>query len=71
MKIAGTVIPAIATTPANIFDLVALEKYTVQAILSKTIEEFRFASVNLAISTFALSGPFSCMTKSGQTSKLR
>jgi hypothetical protein len=45
--------------------LVALEKYTVQAILSKTIEEFRFASVNLAISTFALSEPFSSMMKGG------
>jgi ubiquitin-activating enzyme E1 len=59
-KIAGNIIPAIATTTAMICGFVALEMYKVHAIVPKKIEEFRFAIINLAINTYALSEPIPC-----------
>jgi hypothetical protein len=44
-------------------NLVAFEMHKVHAIVQRTIGEFRFASVNLAMNTFALSEPLSCVTK--------
>jgi ubiquitin-activating enzyme E1 len=61
-KIAGNIIPAIATTTAAICGFVALEMYKVHAIVPKTIRDFRFAIINLAINMYALSEPRACQT---------
>ncbi|KAH0792190.1 Ubiquitin-like modifier-activating enzyme 1 [Histomonas meleagridis] len=59
-RIAGKIIPAIATTTAMICGLVALEMYKVHSLDKKPIEEFRFGSINLAIDMFSLSEPIKC-----------
>lgn len=59
-RIAGKIIPAIATTTAMICGFVALEMYKVHSIDKKPIEQFRFGSINLAISMFSLSEPIKC-----------
>jgi ubiquitin-activating enzyme E1 len=56
-KIAGQIIPAIATTTAMICGLVALEMYKVHAIVPKPIGAFRFGVINLAVNEYALSEP--------------
>jgi ubiquitin-activating enzyme E1 len=59
-KIAGNIIPAIATTTAMICGFVALEMYKVHAVVPKAITDFRFAIINLAINMYALSEPRPC-----------
>jgi ubiquitin-activating enzyme E1 len=53
-KIAGHIIPAIATTTAMICGFVALEMYKVHAIEPKGLEDFRSATVNLASNIFSM-----------------
>jgi ubiquitin-activating enzyme E1 len=62
-KIAGNIIPAIATTTAMICGFVALEMYKVHAIAPKTITDFRFAIINLAINMYSLSEPRPCQVQ--------
>jgi ubiquitin-activating enzyme E1 len=62
-KIAGNIIPAIATTTAMICGFVALEMYKVHAIIPKTITDFRFAIINLAINMYSLSEPRPCQVQ--------
>ena len=60
-RIAGKIIPAIATTTAMICGLVALEMYKVHNYEhDKKIEDFRFGSINLAIPVFNISEPIPC-----------
>lgn len=59
-RIAGKIIPAIATTTAMICGLVALEMYKLHCPEKKPIESFRFGSINIAISSFNISEPVPC-----------
>lgn len=61
-RIAGKIIPAIATTTAMICGLGALEMYKIHSIEPKKVEDFRFASINLAISMFAISEALPCVS---------
>jgi ubiquitin-activating enzyme E1 len=56
-RLAGDIIPAIATTSAMVCGLVALEMYKVHAAQSKTEAHFRSGSINLGANLFALSNP--------------
>jgi ubiquitin-activating enzyme E1 len=62
-RIAGNIIPAIATTTAMICGFVALEMYKVHAIVPKKVTDFRFGTVNLAINMYAMSEPVPCPTR--------
>ncbi|OHT01138.1 Ubiquitin-like modifier-activating enzyme 1 [Tritrichomonas foetus] len=62
-RIAGKIIPAIATTTAMICGLVALEMYKVHSIEKKKVEDFRFGSINLAVSLFNIVEPAPCHTQ--------
>jgi ubiquitin-activating enzyme E1 len=59
-KIAGKIVPAIATTTAMVEGFLALEMYKVHAIVPKKLEDFRFATINLATNMFAFSEPRPC-----------
>ena len=59
-RIAGKIIPAIATTTAMICGFVALEMYKVHSIVPKKIEDFRSGFINLAINMFGVSEPGRC-----------
>ena len=61
-RIAGKIIPAIATTTAMICGLVALEMYKVHCVdpEKKKIGDFRFGSINLAIPLFNITEPIEC-----------
>jgi ubiquitin-activating enzyme E1 len=61
--IAGNIIPAMATTTAMICGFVALEMYKVHSIVRKEIEEFQFATINLATNVYSLSCPPECPRK--------
>ena len=59
-RIAGKIIPAIATTTAMICGFVALEMYKVHSLVPKKLEDFRSGFINLAIDMFGISEPGRC-----------
>jgi ubiquitin-activating enzyme E1 len=59
-RIAGQIIPAIATATAMICGFVCLEMCKIHCVVPKPIEQFRTGFVNLAISMFSLSEPVPC-----------
>ena len=59
-RIAGKIIPAIATTTAMICGLVALEMYKLHCPEKKKIDSFRFGSINIGISSFNICEPLPC-----------
>jgi ubiquitin-activating enzyme E1 len=59
-RIAGKIIPAIATTTAMICGFVALEMYKIHSIEPKKLEDFRSGYINLAIDMFGISEPGRC-----------
>jgi ubiquitin-activating enzyme E1 len=59
-KTVGNIIPAIATTTAMVCGFVAFELYKVHALVPKRLEDFRFATVNLAINMYSFSEPQAC-----------
>ncbi|KAH0786912.1 ubiquitin-activating emzyme E1 [Histomonas meleagridis] len=67
-RIAGKIIPAIATTTALVCGFICMEMYKVHNISAKKLSDFRSGFINLAISMFSLSEPISSpMKKFGQT----
>ena len=56
-RIAGKIIPAIATTTAAICGFIALEMYKVHSSDKKTINEYRSGFINLPISMFSTQEP--------------
>ena len=62
-RIAGKIIPAIATSTAMVCGLICLEMYKLHSIVPKKIGDYRSGFVNLALSMFALSEPLSCPYK--------
>lgn len=62
-RIAGKIIPAIATTTALVCGFVCMEMYKVHSIVPKKIEDFRSGFINLAITMFSLSEPIPCAFK--------
>ena len=56
-RIAGKIIPAIATTTALVSGLICLEMYKLMRVEELTIEDFRSAFVNLAIPFFSMAEP--------------
>jgi ubiquitin-activating enzyme E1 len=56
-RIAGRIMPAIATTTAMVCGFIALEMYKVHAIDRCKVSDYRFGSINLAINMFSLSAP--------------
>ncbi|OHT15976.1 Ubiquitin-like modifier-activating enzyme 1 [Tritrichomonas foetus] len=65
-RIAGKIIPAIATTTAMICGLVALEMYKVHSIDDEKrndLSTFRFGSINVAIPLFNITEPGKCKNK--------
>lgn len=59
-RIAGKIIPALATTTAMICGFVALEMWKLHSPVSKPREDFRWGFVNLAQSLYAISEPAPC-----------
>ena len=59
-RIAGKIIPAIATTTAMICGFVCLEMYKVHSIVPKKLEDFRSGFINLAINLYSVSEPGKC-----------
>jgi len=59
-RIAGKIIPAIATTTAMICGFVCLEMYKVHSIVSVPLSNFRSGFINLAINLYAISEPQAC-----------
>ncbi|OHT02907.1 Ubiquitin-like modifier-activating enzyme 1 [Tritrichomonas foetus] len=62
-RIAGSIIPAIATTTAMICGFVCMEMYKVHCIEPKQISDFRSGFINLAISMFSLTEPIAAEKK--------
>jgi ubiquitin-activating enzyme E1 len=62
-KIAGNIIPSIATTSAMICGFVALEMYKVHATVPKTIHDFRFGAMNMGTNAYILTEPPACRKK--------
>ena len=56
-RLAGKIIPAIATTTAMICGFVCLEMYKIHSIKPRKLEEFRNGFVNLAISMYSFQEP--------------
>jgi ubiquitin-activating enzyme E1 len=56
-RIAGKIIPAIATTTSMVVGFVCLEMYKIHSIVKRPIGDFRGGAINLAISMFALQEP--------------
>jgi ubiquitin-activating enzyme E1 len=56
-RIAGKIIPALATTTAMVCGFVSLELYKIHAIEPKKMGDFRSGFINLGISLFAISEP--------------
>ena len=70
-RIAGKIIPAIATTTAMICGLVALEMYKVHCLVPKKIEDYRAGFINLAISMFSLAEPMPCAAQTCPSNGLK
>jgi ubiquitin-activating enzyme E1 len=56
-RIAGKIIPAIATTTAMVVGFICLEMYKMHSPVKRTIGDFRCGTISLAISMFALQQP--------------
>jgi ubiquitin-activating enzyme E1 len=56
-RLAGKIVPAIATTTAMICGFVCLEMYKLHSTSKKSIGDFRSGFINLGISMFALAEP--------------
>jgi ubiquitin-activating enzyme E1 len=56
-RMAGNIVPAMATTTAMVAGFVALEMYKVHSIHPHKISDYRFGSINMAINLFSLSCP--------------
>jgi ubiquitin-activating enzyme E1 len=56
-RIAGKIVPAMATTTAMICGFVCLEMYTIHCISQKTLEDYRSGSFNMASARFSLTQP--------------
>lgn len=61
-RIAGKIIPAIATTTAMICGFVMLEMYKIHSIVPRKISEFCNGFVNLAIAMFSFTEPIAAAT---------
>jgi ubiquitin-activating enzyme E1 len=66
-RIAGKIIPAMATTTAMICGFVCLEMYSVHSITQKRLEEYRSGSFNLACAHFSFTQPSPSMKFTIQT----
>jgi len=62
-RIAGKIIPAIATTTAMVCGFVCLEMYKLHSIETKPLSDYRSGFLSLAISMFSLSEPTPCKKK--------
>jgi ubiquitin-activating enzyme E1 len=56
-RIAGRIIPAVATTTAMVCGFVCLELYKVHSLTPKTLEDYRGGEVNRALARFNFSQP--------------
>jgi ubiquitin-activating enzyme E1 len=69
-RIAGRIIPAMATTTAMVCGFVCLEMYKVHSQTTKKLEDYRNGSINLACARFSFSQPESSQKfKLGTTEK--
>ena len=59
-RIAGKIIPAIATTTAMICGFVSLEMYKVHSVVARPVEDFRCGFINLAINNYAITEARPC-----------